>query len=158
MYLHPHLTVRITPIYVLDSATLMYAGSRTRHTLHAHRRGWFRMIDKRTVMDDDGAERHVFDYKGESRVAYDMVIFKNDPDDDSLIHCVAYKGEDIAYQTTFKQREMSFDPISSIGRGQTTEMWGVSDQQDAEVPRDIAIGLNVLGFAPVPSGEWWLDE
>jgi len=117
-------------------------------------------VEKRTVLDDDGSPRHVLNYEDVPDVEYDVVVFKFDPDDESLVHCFAYVGEDIDYQNTFQRREMTFDPISVIGRGESERMEGISENEDndADVPRDVGAALNAIGFANVPQGDWWLDE
>jgi hypothetical protein len=117
-------------------------------------------VKKRTVLDEDSSPRHVLNYENVPNVKYDVVVFKFDPDNESLVHCLAYVGEDIAYQNTFKRRELSFNPISVIGRGKSQQMTGVSenDTDGDNVPEDVGTALNAIGFTNVPDGDWWIDE
>ena len=73
------------------------------------------------------------------------------------------------YKASFERRQLTFPPVSVIGRGEATELTGVSvtdegksviDETYAEGDRDIpfeaTVALNAFGFSPVPQGEWWL--
>jgi hypothetical protein len=77
------------------------------------------------------------------------------------------EADELVYEQSFEMRDLSFDPISVIGRGETSKLTGTSPTQpsvndepngDEDIPNDVETALNALGLAVVPNGEWWLNE
>jgi len=112
---------------------------------------------KRSYVDDDGSLVHIISFANDS--TYDRIEIRHDPDDETKLYVRGYEGETTAFTQGFERRELSFDPISAIGRGETDNLEGVSETSSIdELPSDISAALNSIGMAPVPQGEWWLNE
>jgi hypothetical protein len=64
-------------------------------------------------------------------------------------------------------RELSFDPVSVIGRGESERLAGTSASTEPYnttgetgyegVPDPVHMALNSIGLAVVPNGEEWLN-
>lgn len=123
-------------------------------------------VTKRTTIDENGKLNHILEYEEEEEddFEFDTIVVQFDPNDEDIIICKGYKGDELAYQNAFRQRPLSFDPISAIGRGQTESLQGISDSpksggtESDEIPGDIATAFNTIGFSIVPTGDWWIDE
>ncbi len=115
-------------------------------------------VDKRSVVESDGALRHVLSYESSGEVT--NIEIRHDPNDDSLMQVTAYNDDDVIYQNVFEMRDLSFDPISAIGRGETDKLTGMSSTgngDDDTIPEEVALAFNSIGMAVVPQGRWWLD-
>lgn len=131
-------------------------------------------LKKQTGVADSGALQHNFEFTDD---AHDIDNIEIDIDvgdgDDQLIRCVAYSDSDVVYRNAFKPRDIQFDPISILGRGESSSLLGVSPNEvgytgqgggdDADpicgndIPRDVQIAFNSIGLSVVPQGTWWLD-
>lgn len=117
-------------------------------------------IQKRSFTGDDGAVHHVLNYE-DVDVEYDTIEIRLTPDDNSLMQVVGYKRDEVVYQNSFRQRRLTFDPVSVIGRGESNQLAGTSPADDTSedgVPEEVEIAFNAIGMAVVPDGEWWLNE
>jgi hypothetical protein len=109
----------------------------------------------RSRYDDDGSLVRIVDYDaGES--PYDRVIIRI-PTDQEIIAVQGFEGDEQTYQDAFEIRDLSFDPISLLGRGETDRLTGTSTDDHESVPTDVSVALNGMGFTVVPSGREWLD-
>lgn len=119
------------------------------------------MPEQQSTYGEDGAYVRVVEYSDDERddVGLDSVVVRIPPTDDEsqLIAVEAFQGDESVYRETFELRDLSFDPISIIGRGETSSVTGISNSDD-DVPEGVSTALNGLGMAVVPSGEWWLNE
>jgi hypothetical protein len=117
-------------------------------------------VQRHTTVDDDGALSHILEYEDDT-FEYDAVEIRHDPNNDDIIQCRGYKGDEVVYQNAFKIRDLSFEPISAIGRGESEKLLGTSPQSDTTdddgVPDDINVAFNAIGMAVVPEGRWWID-
>lgn len=115
-------------------------------------------LRKQSYVDDDGFTHDVLQYDDD--VEFDSVDIHYDPKHDDRIVVTAYDedGEEV-YQNTFERRELSFDPITAIGRGETNRLEGTTPASDDanNVPDDIQLALNAVGMTAVPEGTEWLD-
>lgn len=104
----------------------------------------------------------------EQIMEYERVVCEYPVDNPEIFIVRGYKPNDNednpSYRDVFEMRELSFKPISIAGLGERERLTGVSstgseDNMGAydEMPRDILLSLNSLGFTVVPRGEGWLD-
>jgi len=117
------------------------------------------VVDKRSTYDDDGGYLEILSYEGVDS-EFDRVVIRVPPvgDDMFTCHCYAAGADDPTYEAAFEMRDLSFDPISVLGRGQSDRLGGVSSTGGYEdVPRDTMTALNAIGLAVVPQGRGWLD-
>lgn len=123
-------------------------------------------MQKRTIMGDDGGVQHVFEYGDTDEIPYSRVEIRHQPDNPEILTVHAHEDDSIVFQDAFKVRDLSFDPISVMGRGESKKLLGTSPVDDhvktdrldeTEVPREINTVFNSLGMTIVPQGEWWLD-
>ncbi|TKX86466.1 hypothetical protein EXE43_08210 [Halorubrum sp. SS5] len=105
---------------------------------------------------------------GEQIREYERVMCEYPVDNPETFIVRGYKPNDNednpSFRDVFEIRELSFEPISIAGLGERERLTGVSstgseDNMGAydEIPRDILISLNSLGFTAVPRGQGWLD-
>jgi len=96
------------------------------------------------------------------------VVIRHTPDDAERMTCHCYNEDGNAiWQHAFERREMTFDPISILGRGESTRLLGTSPTEEyvgpgdvterSEVPETVQTLFNALGMTIVPRGEWWLN-
>lgn len=118
------------------------------------------VVDKWSTYDDDGGYLRGIEYEeGDSQ--FDSVVVRVPPEEDDMftVHCFQGDEDEPSYENAFEMRDLSFDPISVLGRGESEHIGGVSaSNADYEgVPRDAMKALNAIGLAVVPQGRWWLD-
>ena len=115
------------------------------------------------TVTEDGDELRTFKYESDS---VDEVRIQLHPTEDTFEVAALQDGQTV-YHNTFRLRELSFDPVSVLGRGESDRLGGVS-ASDGEtltegevgyegVPLPVHVALNSMGFAVVPEGEGWLD-
>ncbi|WP_143420925.1 hypothetical protein [Halorubrum halodurans] len=99
---------------------------------------------------------------------YERVVCEYPIDDPGTFIVRGYKPnddeDDPSFRDVFEMRELSFRPISIAGLGERERLTGVSSTGSGnkmnaydEIPRDILLSLNSLGFTAVPRGQGWLD-
>jgi len=124
-------------------------------------------VEQRSTYDNDGAYVRIVEFQNED-TDINRVVVRAPPDSDVMV-VSGYDGDDaVVYEQSFEMRELNFDPISAVGRGEKSRMTGATtnDTEDDDgddgqldaVPRDVETALNGIGFAIVPDGEWWLNE
>lgn len=108
------------------------------------------------MTDDDGAIIHLLDFEDQD---FERLVLRHEPEDHNVVYCYGYEenAEEPSYQTAFQRRELTFDPISIIGRGESNRVEGVSTSENIEeVPTPVNVALNSIGMALVPNGDEWL--
>lgn len=104
----------------------------------------------------------------EQIMEYEKVVCEYPIDNPETFIVRGYKPDDgqdePSFRDVFEMRELSFKPISIAGLGERERLTGVSstgseDNMGAydQIPRDILLSLNSLGFTAVPRGQGWLD-
>lgn len=99
---------------------------------------------------------------------YERVVCEYPVDNPDTFIVRGYKPnddeDDPSFRDVFEIRELSFKPISITGLGERERLTGVSSTRSGEcvnvydeIPRDILLSLNSLGFTAVPRGQRWLD-
>jgi hypothetical protein len=116
-----------------------------------------------STVTEDGNELRIFECDDE---AVDEVRMVLSPSEDTF-SVAAMKDDETVYQNSFAMRELSFDPVSVLGRGQSDRLGGVSASESETlsegevgyegVPNSVHTALNSMGFAVVPNGSEWLD-
>jgi hypothetical protein len=119
-------------------------------------------VSTSTSYDDEGAYVRVVDFDEPDTSGIARVVIRVFPDDENQFAVYAYDDEgEIVYEDVFAQRELSFDPVSPLGRGASSRLQGVTGNSTADgvdgLPSRVQTGLNAIGFAPVPHGTDWLD-
>jgi hypothetical protein len=126
-------------------------------------------VSTSTSYDEEGAYVRIVDFdkpQGENEESptsgIARVVIRVFPDDEDQFAVYAYDDEgEIVYEDVFAQRELSFDPVSPLGRGASSRLQGVTGNSTADgvdgLPSRVQTGLNAIGFAPVPHGTDWLD-
>lgn len=127
------------------------------------------VVHQRSTYGENGEYVRIVDYE-DADGDYDTVVVRLPPDADVFTVEAYREGDDedeLVYEQSFEMRDLSFDPISVIGRGETSKVTGTSPTQpspndepndDEDIPDDVETALNALGLAVVPEGEWWLNE
>jgi uncharacterized protein YkuJ len=116
-----------------------------------------------STVTEDGSELYIFECDGESIDEVRMIL---SPSEDTF-SVAAMKDDERVYQNSFGMRELSFDPVSVLGRGVSERLGGVSASTNPYnttgevgyegVPDPVRVALNSMGFAVVPEGRGWLD-
>jgi len=75
-----------------------------------------------STVTEDGNELRIFECDDE---AVDEVRMVLSPSEDTF-SVAAMKDDETVYQNSFAMRELSFDPVSVLGRGQSDRLGGVS--------------------------------
>lgn len=113
------------------------------------------LINDRESYDEDGAIVRVLEYSDSDPL--DRVVIRI-PLETETIQVKAYRDDELAYQTVFEERNMSFKPISVRGRGESSTLVGASNRQDNDgMSEQLQYALNAIGYAIVPSGRGWFD-
>lgn len=120
-------------------------------------------VRTRSVTTENGDYLRVIEWVNEHR-EYESVVCEYPVDNPEQFIVRGYHNsgdEKPDFQDVFEMRELSFTPISIAGLGERDRLTGVS-QKDSQreyddIPRDILLSLNSLGFTAVPRGEGWLD-
>lgn len=112
-------------------------------------------LTKRSEVDEHGAPRYILEYDSDS-MEFDQIVIQFDPDDEQRLYCRCYDEEDEAFTGAFVRRNLSFDPISYIGRGEASRLDGVEAVEDDRLPDDVMTAMQSIGMTVVPTGEWWL--
>lgn len=117
-------------------------------------------ISQRTTYDEEGGYIRILEFEGE-QFEFDSTVVRVPPDEDDVFTCHCYIDDELRYENIFKMRELAFDPISPLGRGESDRLGGISstdtDDSNDDIPRDVSIAMNSIGFAIVPEERWWLD-
>jgi hypothetical protein len=132
-------------------------------------------MHRRSITDEDGTLIHLLEYEG-GESTFDSVAIRYPIETDSRLHVLGYVGEDAAYQESFEVRDLSFAPVSAMGKGEMDSAVGLTlaDEHDdgdetvkAEsatgytdfdgVPRSVMLALLGVGYTVVPDGRRWLD-
>jgi hypothetical protein len=128
-------------------------------------------MQRRSFTEEDGTLVHVLDYDdGES--SFDSVAIRYPIDTKDTVHVVGYEGDDAVYKESFRERDVSFEPVSAMGKGAMSSAIGLSvadGDTDTppetptgygdfdEVPRSVMLALLGVGYTVVPDGRGWLD-
>jgi len=123
-----------------------------------------KLTETRSTVDDDGAILSELVYGDVGDDQYDKVVFRIPTD--GQIACRCYIDENVVESYTFTTREMVFDPISVIGRGESEQALGVRPVDEATetelrtdgwVSWQLQTALHAMGLTAVPSGREWMD-
>lgn len=147
-------------------------------------------VTTRTGVRDDGSVWHKIDFVREaddvdesaptSTEDYicDEIIVQQYPDSPERLVCACYDSDECVWQGVFEARELTFDPISLLGRGESRRLLGVEASEDeppamaadsvgvgtldeqaraGNPPVQVRTALQSLGMTVVPQGTWWLD-
>jgi|AntRauMinimDraft_2_1070382.scaffolds.fasta_scaffold00634_2 hypothetical protein len=117
------------------------------------------ITDSRIQYDDTGAMFRIFDFDEQNSI--DSIVIRFDPDDDVPPQLRVYEDGDTESPTHtmgFETRQEQFTPISVIGKGQSEKLFGVTPSVDSyeDVPDEVQVAWNAIGFAVVPQGDDWL--
>lgn len=113
---------------------------------------------------DDGAVEHTVTPHDNSE--YDRIVITHTIDDPARFTVQCYTDGGVDESFAVETRNMSFDPVSLLGRGETDRLQGVSITDNsgsdpvterANIPEDVKIAFESLGFTIVPRGRGWLD-
>lgn len=133
-------------------------------------------MHRRSITDEDGTLIHLLEYE-EGESTFDSVAIRYPIETDSRLHVIGYSGEDAAYRESFEVRDLSFAPVSAMGKGEMDSAVGLTladdeSENDGEtvhtesatgytdfdgVPRSVMLALLGVGYTVVPDGRRWLD-
>ena len=116
------------------------------------------LTDSFTTIDETGATYRVFDFGPQSE--YDRITIKFTTDDSVPHQLRVYntRESDTPDETiAFRDRRVSFDPISVIGKNDAEQLQGLSPtiQSYDEIPDIIKETWKSIGFSVIPEGDEW---
>ena len=135
--------------------------------------------DRHIIVDDTGSTRHIFDFEKEEPIDRVVIVFRTDDKIPNVLQIYNERSSDKPdAKIPFKERNVSFEPISVIGRGETDELRGLApagkshersytsrdDDGDSrtpiinsydEIPEVAKDVWKSEGFSVIPSGEEW---
>lgn len=117
-------------------------------------------IHKRSTVDSDGAYCRILEYEGGEHGDWpvDSVVVRVPPESDDTFTLHAYEDNEVVYEELFEIRDLAFDPVTALGRGETNTLTGLSpSDDDSDIPHHITVALQSIGYTDVPNGTWWLD-
>lgn len=114
-----------------------------------------------TTRSDGSVEHRVTPSDSE----FDTVLIRHSPDEPETFNVTCYVDDEVVEQFTFQTRQMSFKPLSLLGRGTSETLQGVSTTDDTddpiahrdEIPATVRVAFESMGLTVVPRGTEWLD-
>jgi len=124
-------------------------------------------VRTRSVTTEAGDYLRVIEWDGIER-EYETIVCEYPVDEPETFIVRGFKPDDDednpSYRDVFEMRELSFTPISIAGLGERERLTGVSstgsgDEMAAydDIPQDVRLSLQSIGFSAVPRGQGWLD-
>ncbi|MFT4948689.1 MAG: hypothetical protein ACI9CA_000811, partial [Natronomonas sp.] len=89
-------------------------------------------MQRRSVTDDDGTLIHMLEYSQEEST-FDTVAIRYPIETDRRLHVLGYLGEEIVYQQSFEIRDLSFAPVTVMGKGEMDTAVGLTADDDVQV-------------------------
>jgi len=115
------------------------------------------MTDSYEYFDDTGATYRVIEF--EDGYKYDRFVIRFDVDDDvpHQLRIFTDGSDDPAEKIAFQSRDVRFSPISVIGKGESSDLQGVSPTIDSysDIPCMAQEAWKAIGFSVVPEGDEW---
>jgi len=116
-------------------------------------------MQRRSTVTTDGTALHILDF-GVDEGAYDQIVVELPLEHDGVLVVRALRdGGDQPETYSFSVRELSFDPISVMGKGETERVVGTSPTETDfdDLSPDVRRALLSIGYTAVPDGTTWLD-